>query len=250
MLAANVDFMLIVTPVDKTFSIRRIERFLVLAESGRVRPVIVITKSDICDPVDMAVNIGSIEEITDAEVIETSSVSGLGIDRLQSMMTAGKTFCAVGTSGAGKSTLLNRIAGSGVAATSDIRSKDNKGRHTTTGRHMYRLEEGAWFIDTPGLREVGITDDTEAVEDTFQEIKALAPQCFFADCTHSHEPLCAVLEAVSDGRIKPERYESYMRLRRESENHALRTQHRLEKKRQDKNLSKRVKAAGKRKKRF
>jgi ribosome biogenesis GTPase len=249
-LAANVDIMLIVTPMDKTFSIRRIERFLVLASAGDVEPVIVISKSDTCDPVDMAVGIGDIEAVTDAKIIETSSLSGYGIEEVRSLISGEKTFCAVGTSGAGKSTLLNKIMGRDVAGTSHIRDKDDKGRHTTTGRQMYQLSNGACFVDTPGLREVGITDDMEAVDDVFRDITSLAEFCFFSDCSHLREPSCAVLEALSDGRVSKERYDSYIKLRRESENHAVRTQDKAKKKRQEKTLSKLVKAENKRKKKF
>lgn len=250
-LAANVDIMLIAAALDRSFSRRRIERFLVLARSGGVKPVIILSKSDICDPVNRAVYLAEAEEAAGGEeVIEISSYTGEGIGKVADMLKDGITACAVGLSGAGKSTLLNRLSGEDVSLTAEVRSSDSRGRHTTTARHMYRLHSGAMFIDTPGLREIGMTDDAEAVEDVFAEISAAAEECFFADCSHVHEPGCAVLKGIKEGTVSIDRYDSYMKLKTESENYRMRTEEPGRKKQKDKKLSKLVKAESKRKKRF
>jgi len=247
-MAANVDRLLIVTPVGKEFSIRRIERFLIIAEAGGVNPLVVISKSDLADPVDMAIAYGELEG-AGVEFIETSSVRGDGIDNLINKIS-GETVCAVGISGAGKSTLLNKVYGDEISATSSVREKDRKGRHTTTGRQMYQLDKDTFFIDTPGLREVGVTDDSQAVDEVFEDIASLAEFCLFADCSHIHEPSCAVLEALAGGSLDRGRYESYIKLRRESESLYIRKEDKQRKKRQEKSLSKLVKNVKRDKKRF
>jgi len=248
-LAANIDIMLIVCALDRTFSVRRIERFLVLARSGDVEPLIILSKSDICDPINRAVYLQEIEDIG-VKAIEVSSVSGTGIEELEELLTDAVTVCAVGLSGAGKSTLLNRLSGVDIASVNSVRDYDSKGRHTTTSRHLYKLKSGASFVDTPGIREVGLTGDKEAVEQVFDEIVAFSGDCFFADCSHVHEPGCAVLKAVEEGAITRERYHSYLKLKRESDNYKARTEAPQEKKRADKNLSKLVRSVTKKKKRF
>jgi ribosome biogenesis GTPase len=250
-LAANADYLFIINAMDSTFSKRRIERFLVLAGAGGVQPVIILSKADACSPVDMAVYHIEAEEVAGgAEVIEVSSVTGMGIPRLEELLQENKTAVVAGLSGAGKSTLVNRLAGYDVRKTAQVRAFDDKGRHCTTDRHMFRTLSGAMIIDTPGIREVGMSGDVEAVEDVFTEISDFAEGCFFADCTHTHEPSCAVRKAVEEGGIKPERYESYLKLRAESENYRMRTEAPEEVKRAGKRLSKLVRSVNKQKKRF
>lgn len=250
-LAANVDYMLIVTAIDSNFSRRRIERFLVLAREGGVEPVIILSKADSADPIDLAVALTEAEEAAGGSgIIELSSVTGAGIDRLEDILTEGVTACAVGLSGAGKSTLLNRLAGAEVMETGGVRADDSKGKHTTTFRHMFRLPSGAMFIDTPGLREVGMLGGSEALDDVFTEIAQLSGECFYSDCTHTHEPGCAVTAAVESGKISADRYENYLKLRAESENYRIRSEDPQRKKRDDKKLSRRIKSVNKIKKRF
>jgi len=250
-LAANIDYMLIVNAFDSTFSQRRIERFMVLAKSGGVTPVIILSKADMCDPLDMAVYTTQAEESAGgALIIEISSMTGGGIDEVEGLLKDGVTACAVGLSGAGKSTLLNRLMGEDLQNTAQVRAYDSKGKHCTTSRQMFILSSGAMFIDTPGIREVGLKGDLEAVEDVFSDIATLAEDCFFADCTHTHEPSCAVIEAVVAGVIDSGRYDNYLKLKKESENYKLRTEAPQEKKRSEKRLSRLVKSENKRKKKF
>jgi ribosome biogenesis GTPase len=249
-IAANVDIMLIVTALDRNFKLRRIERFLVLAASGGVLPVVVLTKSDICDPVTMAVAMSDMETAGDVRYFMVSAVTGEGMAELEAVLTDGVTACAVGLSGAGKSTLLNRLTGGEAASTGGVRADDDKGRHTTTGRQLYRLPSGAMFIDTPGLREIGLTGDQDALDDVFDDITSYADGCAFSDCSHMHEPGCAVLAAVESGDISEERYKSYIKLTLENESYLIRANDPQKKKRQDKILSKMVKSVTKQKKRF
>ncbi len=253
-LAANIDIMLILTALDDTFSVRRIERFLVLAKSGGgVKPVILLSKADQCDPIRLAMHLIEAEEIAGGvQVIEFSSITGSGgVDKIEELLAEGITACAVGgLSGAGKSTLFNRLSGMDIQAVKSVREFDSKGRHTTTSRQMFKLPSGgAMFIDTPGIREVGgVKGDIEAVEEVFDEIIHHSADCFFADCTHVHEPECAVLKAVEAGDISRSRYDSYIKLRRESENYRMRTETPQEKKRADKKFSRLVKSEVRRKK--
>ncbi|PLX66445.1 MAG: ribosome small subunit-dependent GTPase A [Denitrovibrio sp.] len=250
-LAANVDYMLIVNALDSTFSKKRIERFLVLAKSGGVTPVIILSKADICDPINLAIYLLEAEEAAkEVQIIELSSITGSGIEKVEALLQKGVTACAVGLSGAGKSTLLNRMIGSEVRGVSEVRGFDNKGKHCSTSRELFKLKTGASFIDTPGIREVGLTGDTEAVETVFDDVTSFGADCFFANCTHAHEPLCAVIEAVRSGKLDEARYNSYLKLRKESENFRQRTESPQEKKRADKRLSRLVRSEGKRKKKF
>lgn len=241
-LAANVDVMLIVCAMDRNFSRNRIERFLVLAESGGARPVVVLTKSDLCSPMDIAVyTMGAEEAVRGTEVFAVSSVTGDGLKELSDILVEGVTACAVGLSGAGKSSLLNRLTGHEIQTVSGVRADDDKGKHTTTSRHLFKLPSGADFIDTPGIREVGMTGDAEALDAVFDDITEAAADCFFADCTHTHEPGCAVKKLAESGEIDMARYENYLKLRNENENYIMRTQDKAGKKREEKKLSRTIK---------
>jgi len=249
-LAANVDILLIVSPADRSFSIKRIERFLVLAFSGGVRPVVILSKADACSPIDTAVCTAELEEsLPDVLYIQTSTVTGEGYDELCGLLSEGVTVCAAGLSGSGKSSLLNWLRGEQTADTGEVREKDSRGRHTTTARHLFRLPSGAFFIDTPGIREVGVTDDADSVNEVFSEITSASADCLFSDCSHTVEPGCSVLEKVYSGEIKRERYDNYLKLLKESESYQIRS---VEKNRRksEKKLSKMVKSVNKYKKRF
>jgi len=236
-LAANATHLMIVMALGDGFSLRRVERFMVLAKSAGIKPVIVLTKCDLANPVDAAVAESELREITDAPVFVTSAFTGEGIGELAEYFLADDIICLSGLSGAGKSSLLNVLCGAELR-TSAVREHDGKGKHTTTARHFIRSSGGFSFIDTPGLREVGIGGDTEAVEDVFSDISELADGCRFSDCSHTDEPDCAVLRAVAEGRLAEDRLNSLHRLRREA---AARNE--VERKKKDKKLAKLVKQA-------
>ncbi len=214
MLAANVDRVMLVTSVNRDFSVRRLERYLTLVWESGATPVIVLTKADLVD--DITTFHGDAERCAlGFPVISVSNVSGDGIDQLRSQFRAGETVVLVGSSGVGKSTLINVLAESNIRATSPIREKDGKGRHTTTNRHLVQLPTGLIVIDTPGLRAVPLWANQASVEQTFPELADLAANCRFRDCQHSGEPGCAVKAGIDAGTIAPGRLESLHRLRRE-----------------------------------
>jgi ribosome biogenesis GTPase len=242
-LAANATHLLIVMGFGAGFSVRRLERFLVLAASAGVEPVIALTKYDTADPVDAAVAESEVRDITDAKVFCTSVVTGEGIEELAGYFSAGDIICLSGLSGAGKTSLLNALCGTEDAVAS-VRVHDGKGKHTTTARHFIESGRGFFIIDTPGLREVGIGSDFEAVEEVFDEIAEYAEHCRFSNCSHTDEPGCAVLAAVADGHISGERLSSLHKLRREAA-----AKNEADRKAKDKKLSKLVRQVGKIKKR-
>jgi ribosome biogenesis GTPase len=209
--AANVDVVFIVMALDADYSLRRLERYLLLARESGASPVILLTKPDLAADVD-----------TQADEVR-SAASGLpvhvvspkrneGLDRVAAYLTPGRTGALLGSSGVGKSTIINRLVGQDVQKTREVRDADSKGRHTTIHRELVVLPNGGLMIDTPGMRELQLWDVGEAVGETFDDIEALAPGCHFTDCQHRGEPRCAVKDAVAEGRVDAARLESYHRL--------------------------------------
>jgi ribosome biogenesis GTPase / thiamine phosphate phosphatase len=220
-LAANVDVAFLVTGLDGDFSLRRIERYLVLARSSGVRPVIVLNKADLCAEVERCAEaVGRIAP--GIRVMALTALSDGVADLVTQEFRERQTAIFLGSSGAGKSTLINRLLGHVRQVTAPVRLGDDTGRHTTTSRELVVLPGGRAVIDTPGLRAVGIVGDEEGLDGTFTDIVAAAARCRYADCRHEGEPGCAVLKAVAAGDIEPDRLDSYHRLRREGENAALR----------------------------
>ena len=214
-IAANVDVAFIVTSLNEELSPRRIERYLVAVRESGATPVVVLTKSDLCSDVDAAVE-GIRESISGAPIEVVSSVSGEGLEALRERLEPGRTVVLVGSSGVGKSTLINAFAGFDLLATQDIRSADGKGRHTTTHREIFRLPDGLLLLDTPGVREFGLLEAEEGIQETFEDVGAVAGSCRFRDCTHTGEPGCAVREAIEAGTLSAERWASYDRLQKET----------------------------------
>jgi ribosome biogenesis GTPase / thiamine phosphate phosphatase len=218
--AANVDVVLLMNALDQRFSLRRIERYLTLGWQSGAQPVVVFTKTDLCDDVERIVM--ETETIAfGAGIIALSSVTGDGLEQLEPYLTGHRTIALLGLSGAGKSTLINRLAGEKLLRTQEVRD-DGRGRHTTTHRELIPLAGGGVLVDTPGMRSVGLWGDEEGLEQTFSDVEELAAQCRFADCRHETEPGCAVLEAIAEGTLPAERLESYQKLLRELRFHAIR----------------------------
>lgn len=211
-LAANVDVVLVVTGLDQDFNPRRIERYRQLVSTSGARPVYVLNKADLCgDAVEKRDQVLAIAQ--GAPVLTLSALTGLGMNMLSPHLHAGETAVLVGSSGSGKSTLTNSLLGNETQRQGDVRIRDGKGQHTTTHRQMFLLPQGAWVIDTPGLREVGLWD--QADDDILDQINAIAQACRFRDCEHKNEPGCAVIEAEQQGRISPEQLAHWAQLKQE-----------------------------------
>lgn len=213
LVAANLDRVFIVTAIGADFSRRRIERFITLVRTGGAAPVVVVNKTDL--PFDLPRTLGALGEAAPGlPLCLVSSATG-DLRDLDSHLIPRETVALVGSSGVGKSSLVNALAGRGAQATQSVRSRDDKGRHTTTRRELVSLPSGALLIDTPGMREVGL--DAEAdVEAAFSDIAELAQSCRFANCRHEGEPGCAVREARASGAISEDRWRSHQKLLREA----------------------------------
>jgi ribosome biogenesis GTPase len=212
--AANVDIIFIVMALDADFSLRRLERYLLLSRESGATPVVLLTKPDLSD--DPAARVADVTALTgEIPVHLVSPKHGHGVEWVAAYLTPGRTGALLGSSGVGKSTIINRLAGSDVQKTRAVREADAKGRHTTSHRELVVLPGGGLIIDTPGMRELQLWDVSDAVRETFDDIAGLAGGCHFTDCRHRDEPRCAVKAAVEDGRLGRDRLASYLKLREE-----------------------------------
>lgn len=211
-LAANLDALFIVTGLDGDFSLRRIERYLVLAGKSGIEPLIVLSKADLLEEAERTRALESARALSPGTpVILWSAFEPGGLAALQGVVGPNRTAALVGSSGAGKSTLVNRLLGYEALATQPVRAGDSRGRHTTTWRQLIPLPQGWILIDMPGLREVQLWAEPEAVDSVFEDIEAIAAGCRFRDCTHTAEPGCAVR-----GAADPARLAQFQALRREA----------------------------------
>ena len=209
--AANVDTVFLVSSLNREFNARRIERYLALAWESGARPVVVLNKADLCEDLD-AIRAEAEEAAMGVRTIVASIVGGDGIEELRDLVRRGGTTALLGSSGVGKSSLINSILGREMQVTSETREGDDKGRHTTTSRQLIVVPGGGVVLDTPGMRELQLWDASEGISRAFAEVAELAAQCKFRDCSHKHEPDCAVREAMDEGRLA-----NYHKLQREEE---------------------------------
>ena len=211
LIAANIDTLFIVSSCNQDFNIARLERYLVLAREAGVTPVVVLTKADLADaPEDYAKAARSLMPGLMVETVnarDPESVAGIA-----AWCGVGQTVALLGSSGVGKSTLVGTLTGAGDIATQAIRDDDDKGRHTTTARSLRRLEKGGWLLDTPGMRELQLTEAAAGVEEVFEDIVALSRQCRFSDCAHDAEPGCAVQAALDAGALDMARFNRWRKL--------------------------------------
>lgn len=212
--AANVDILFIVMSLDQDFSVRRLERYLLMTGDGGATPIVLLTKPDLAQ--DLSVRVAEAENVAgDVAVHVVKPRWGEGLEPVRARLSTGVTGALVGSSGVGKTTIINRLVGDEARRTRDVREADSKGRHTTTHRELILLADGGLIIDTPGMRELQLWDAGDAMRQTFEDVEALAAACHFADCRHRDEPKCEVKAAVADGRLPASRLESYLKLQDE-----------------------------------
>lgn len=214
-IAANIDKCLLIQALGHDFNPSRLDRYVTMVWNAGITPVIVLTKADTISAEEVAEKVKLLENyFPGVDVLAISSLTGYGIDRLRALLTPRTTLAALGSSGVGKSTLLNHLMGGDVMATAKVRDDDQRGRHTTTHRQMFLLPTGTLYVDTPGMRELGLFS-YDALDETFKDIQEIAARCKFANCTHNREPDCAVRAAISSGELAQERWESYLKLKQE-----------------------------------
>lgn len=220
--AANIDLVFVMSSLNQELNPRRLERYLVAAWDSGAVPVVLLSKVDLVG--DPTPAVAAVRELAaGAEVIAFSAVDGEGLDEIRGLLRPAETVALLGSSGVGKSTLVNRLAGEDLLATREIRGKDDRGRHTTTQRRIFRLPDGALLLDTPGMREVGLIDSEIGLDEAFDDVDELAVGCRFRDCMHETEPGCAVLAAVESGQLPEERLEAYRKLQRDGSYEQRRT---------------------------
>lgn len=213
--AANFDTVLILTSCNQELNLPRLERYLSASYASGGQPVVVLTKADLP---------GQSPQLSlSCPVVTLSAVTGRGMEGLNRYLGPGQSLVMVGSSGVGKSTLVNRLLGTTLMDTGVIREDDSRGRHTTTHRQLLMLPDGTLFIDTPGMRELGLWDAQAGVGETFEDLETLAAQCRFSDCTHSQEPGCRLRQAVEEGDLSAMRLKNFRTLGQESRRGAGRT---------------------------
>ena len=238
-IAANVDTLFIVTSCNEEFKESRLERYLALCDEAGAKPVIVLTKTDLADDTDTYIcRARSVQAGVPVET--TNALDPTTLDGVRAWIDENSTVALVGSSGVGKSTILNALAENSLAATSEIREQDKKGRHTTTHRELHQLPSGGLLIDVPGIRELRVAEIEYSLGTVFEDIELLAMQCQFADCKHVTEPGCAVLQAIAENILDSRRLANFRKLRREN---ALATATLAEKRAQDRDFGKMVKEA-------
>ncbi len=210
-LAANIDTVFLMSAVTEDFNLRRLERYLVVAWESGARPVILLSKSDlVADVSGRLTAAASVAPGVPVHAINCLDVTPLEV--FDSYLSLGRTVAMLGSSGVGKSTLINGLMGAELLVTAPVRSRDGKGRHTTSRQLLLQLPGGALVIDTPGLRQLKPWEGEEGLGRTFSEVEELAQRCRYGDCSHESEPGCAVQEALSTGRLSSARFENYLKL--------------------------------------
>jgi len=216
LIAANVDTLFIVTSCNQDFNESRIERFLVLAAEANIRPVIVLTKADLVDDPEAFKAIAR-ELYRDVEIAYVDARTTESVKPLKRWCGEGETVVLVGSSGVGKSTMINSLADT-HQKTLEIRGDDDKGRHATTSRSLHILKGGGLFIDTPGIRELQLTESEQGIEDTFDDVVQYFGECKFRNCQHTVDKGCAILTAIDTGELDERRWHSYLKLQEEQKN--------------------------------
>ena len=241
MIAANIDIAYIVQSCHFDFNPRRLDRYLLMAADGHVDPIVILTKTDLISSDELNQKITIISSVIKAKVIALSNITGIGFDEFQQTLSPGKTYCLLGSSGVGKTTLINRLIGQETFNTKAV-SGTGEGTHTTSRRQLIVLSQGAMLIDTPGMRELGIIGASDGVNMGFEEFAVLSGNCRYTNCSHEHEPGCAVRAAVENGELSEDRYSSYIKLKKESEYYEMSY---LDKRKKDKAFGRFIKSVKK-----
>ena len=215
--AANFDTVFLFTSLNRDFNTKRLERYLALTHQSGATPAILLTKSDLAEDAEKLNEMIHAVKIMAGEtaILTVSSKTGQGLEDARAYLQPGKTIVCLGSSGVGKSSLINALAGEEIMKVAEIREDDDRGRHTTTHRQLILMKTGALFIDTPGMRELGLWNAEAGLEETFADIESLAQGCKFSDCSHGKEPGCAIQRALRSGDLERKRWERYQALKKE-----------------------------------
>jgi len=247
LIAANIDVAFIIQSLNDNFNLRRLERYLVMVNDSGIEPFILLSKCDLIPKEKIDEIKEKVHNIAPhTKVIAFSNLNRENIDTVIRFLKRGSTYCLLGSSGVGKTSLLNSLIGNDKFEIQAVSKIQNKGRHTTTSRQLIRLESGAMIIDTPGMRELGSMSTNEGLDDTFSEILEISQNCKFSNCSHINEKGCAILSAIKSGSLSEQRYQNYVKVKKESEFNQMSY---LEKRNKDKNFAKLVKATMKNKQR-
>lgn len=212
--ATNIDTVFVVTSMNRDLNFKRLDRYLSMVWDSGASPVVVLSKQDLVEnPEEVLQELA--ERYPGVPVHGVSVLGASTCEVLKTYLQPGKTVVLLGSSGVGKSTLTNFFMGNEVAATQNVREDDDRGRHTTTSRSLYRLAEGALLMDTPGMRQLALVDQEDGVQELFDDIIQLQQSCKFRDCSHHSEPGCAVQAALDEGVIEADRWDSFLKLQRE-----------------------------------
>jgi len=232
-IATNTDIAFVVESVDRDYNLNRFERYFAIAKNGGVKPAIILNKIDLLSGEELNEKLTQLKNrFPGVDIILTSTLNNEGLDELKRYIAKGKTYCFLGSSGVGKSSLINKLLGENIIKTRDVSSYSDRGKHVTTGRQMYFLENGGIVIDNPGMREVGMANTAQGIDAFFDEITALSQKCRYADCTHTHEPGCEVINSVKSRKLDKEKYSNYINLKKEAEHYEMSDIEKREKNRQ------------------
>jgi len=242
MSAANIYAAFIIQSCHFDFNLPMLNRYLVMAADGHVEPIVILAKTDLISQEELQQKLAAIRQagIT-TRVIALSNITGSGFDEFHEVLMPGRTYCLLGSSGVGKTTLINHLIGRDDFDTKAV-SGTGEGTHTTSRRQLIVLDKGMMFIDTPGMRELGLLGASDGVNQGFEDIIELSMACRYADCSHIQESDCAVLTAITQGELSFERYSSYLKLRKESEHYEMSY---LDKRKKDKAFGRFMKTAKK-----
>jgi len=247
LIAANIDVAFIIQSLNDNFNLRRLERYLVMVNECGIEPIILLSKCDLISKEEVEEIKKTVLDIAPhTTVMEFSNLNRENIDSIIGSLKNGSTYCLLGSSGVGKTTLLNSIIGNEKFETQSVSKIQSKGRHTTTSRQLVRLESGAMIIDTPGMRELGSMSVDDGLDETFSDILDLSQRCKFSNCSHTNEKGCEILAAIKVGDMSEQRYQNYLKMKKESEFNQMSY---FEKRKKDKSFGKLIKSTMKNKQR-